>query len=664
MGRRGVLRHSPSRVAWALGLLALFCFASLAQQQADRSRQRTGAQRKETRDPFKRPPVSRPIKPTVPQSDRRVTDKVFLENADSLFRPMNSLEEKQIVKGQVKFRQAGMWMFCDSAYYFPEKNSLDAFGHVRMEQGDTLFVFADRLYYDGDSRHARLRCGPSQRDVILRNRNVTLTTDSFDYNLIDERGWYDCGGKLQDEVNTLTSMIGEYFPSTKDARFFRDVELVNSKDGFKLLSDTLYYNTGTHIAKIVSRTEIQGRNDTILTSGGTYNTATDKAELTTRSTILHRDSNNNVTTLEGDSIIYDRATRRSYAYKFKNNRGQPMVLTDTARKSILIGGFGLYNDSTREALATDYPLLVEFSRPDTLFLRADTILTFVKKGLAPVTKPSLPMDSPAAAATAGPTGSTDAVDSAATSSDSVQAASTTKPLPADSIMKEYHVAKAFRRARFFNKEVQGVADSIEFVELDSMLYMFRKPVVWSGERQVAGNRIDVHLNDSTADWALLPSYGMMVEHVEEDFYNQLAGKRLLAFFEGQDLKRLEVEGNVETIFLPQEKDSTYSRLVKAESSYLTIDMDGRDLSRLKMWPEVNGTVTPLFLVKKKEDKELMRFKWLGNIRPRREWMGGVLRWADDLGEIPDEMERYFREPPIFPDEAPAPSMPGGADDMM
>jgi hypothetical protein len=231
-------------------------------------------------------------------------------------------------------------------------------------------------------------------------------------------------------------------------------------------------------------------------------------------------------------------------------------------------------------------------------------------------------------------------------------------------MKEYHVAKAFRRARFFNKEVQGVADSIEFVELDSMLYMFRKPVVWSGERQVAGNRIDVHLNDSTADWALLPSYGMMVEHVEEDFYNQLAGKRLLAFFEGQDLKRLEVEGNVETIFLPQEKDSTYSRLVKAESSYLTIDMDGRDLSRLKMWPEVNGTVTPLFLVKKKEDKELMRFKWLGNIRPRREWMGGVLRWADDLGEIPDEMERYFREPPIFPDEAPAPSMPGGADDMM
>ena len=62
-----------------------------------------------------------------------------------------------------------------------------------------------------------------------------------------------------------------------------------------------------------------------------------------------------------------------------------------------------------------------------------------------------------------------------------------------------------------------MADSIVFVERDSMMYMFRKPIVWSGERQVTGNRIDVHFNDSTADWALLPESGMMSEYVGRRF---------------------------------------------------------------------------------------------------------------------------------------------------
>lgn len=104
-------------------------------------------QRKKTekKESFTRPAPTQPIKPTIPDANRYQEDKVFLENADSLFRPPLDNEEKQIVKGTVVFRQGGMWMYCDSAYYFPERNSLDAFGHVEMRQGDTLFVYADKL---------------------------------------------------------------------------------------------------------------------------------------------------------------------------------------------------------------------------------------------------------------------------------------------------------------------------------------------------------------------------------------------------------------------------------------------------------------------------------------------------------------------------------------
>ena len=89
-----------------------------------------------------------------------------------------------------------MWMFCDSAWYYPEKNSLDAYGHVEMRQGDTLFVYADKLFYDGIARHAVLTDGPSRQNVELRNRTVNLVTDSLDYDLNSEIGWYTTGGRL------------------------------------------------------------------------------------------------------------------------------------------------------------------------------------------------------------------------------------------------------------------------------------------------------------------------------------------------------------------------------------------------------------------------------------------------------------------------------------
>ena len=667
------------------------------------------SQKKKTQAPkevYTRPKPTRPIHPEIPSANRYRQDKVFLEQADSLYRRATDAEEHQIVKGNVKFRQGGMWMFCDSAYYFPELNSLDAFGHVKMQQGDTLFVYADKLFYNGDERRARLRCGPSERSVRLINRDVTLTTDSLDYDLAMELGWYAYGGRIDDKVNVLTSIYGQYSPSTKEAEFYHDVVLVNNRDGYKMLTDTLLYNTATHIARIVSPTKIVGENDTILTSSGTYNTAIDEAILNSRSTILHRDSNNNVVTLEGDSIIYDKATRISRAYSFGDSKKipAPVVLTDTANKTTLIGGFAMYNDSTKEALSTDYPLLMEYSRPDTLFLRADTILTFLESRMVfppavldsvrhlndslkvwsdSVRKECLRLDSINQSRLDSLGGvrmdsvqlvGADSIENSSKRLEGAGGGAEEHSLPPgregdpnsphpegapapererkpweydevkpDSLLmipKDFHVAQAFHRARFFNQDLQGVADSMVFIEFDSILYLYVKPVVWSGERQVTGNEIMVHFNDSTPDWALLPDYGMMSEWVEEDFYNQLAGDEMKAWFENKDLRRLDVDGSVQTIFLPQDNDSTYSRLVNANGGHLTMDVADRKLEHLKLWPDVDGSVTPLFMVKNNQ-KYLPGFEWLDAIRPQRAWYGDRLHWADDLGEISDELEEYF-----------------------
>ena len=476
----------------------------------------------------------------------------------------------------------------------------------------------------------------------------------------------------------------------------------------------------------------------------------------------------NVVSLEGDSIIYDKATRLSRAYMFRDpaKNPQPMVLTDTARKMTLIGGYGEYDDSLRRAFSTEYPLLMEYSRQDTLFLRADTILTSIrveyvwpdslnnkwsaetrarlqgysspmemaedmkiemlrvpsgfpkpgqvpalagfskdffklledlKKGQTQVSKPqiSAPVstdggklikessdltvlpDIHGKSDKSGKNGhsdpddqenqiklspvremvATEIVDSIPgnDSIDTLASGPRLDKLGRDSaymVPKDYHVAKAIGRARFFRQDMQGVADTMIYQEYDSMLYMIRKPIVWSDSKQVYGDKINVHFNDSTVDRADLPEKGFLAEYLDEDFYNQLSGKKMTAYFSNDELEKLEVEGNVETIFLPMEKDSTYNKMVSVESSFLTIDMKARTLDKLKFWPETTGSIYPLFLVKPSQ-QYLQGFKWFEPLRPKREWYGDRWKWIDELGEVPEELDNYFK------DDTPASKMKTG-----
>ena len=84
-------------------------------------------------------------------------------------------------------------------------------------------------------------------------------------------------------------------------------------------------------------------------------------------------------------------------------------------------------------------------------------------------------------------------------------------------------------------------------------------------------------------------------------------------------------------------------MVTVESSFLTIDMKDRTLDKLKFWPETNGSVYPLFLVKKAQ-QYLPSFRWHEALRPKRQWYGNGWKWMDELGEVPEELEKYFNQP--------------------
>jgi len=526
------------------------------------------------------------IAPQIPKADRSNSDNVFLEHADVLHKQTS--DSFMVLTGNVEFRKGGMLMYCDSAHFYSETESFDAFGNVRMEQGDTLFVYADTMKYRSLSQLGFLWGEP----VRMINKDVTLKTDEFIYDFQAEYGYYEIGGTLIDKKNVLVSREGTYVPATKEASFFIDVRLnsINEKnDSMVIYTDTLYYNTDTHIAELFSPSEVINKRDTIFTTHGVYDTNTEVAELYDRSLVRMGRG----TTLEGDTLFYDKAAGYGWA------RGN-MQIVDEIRQSTLSGHYGYYDQIIDSAYVTGRALAKEYSQGDTLYLHGREIFSTAKFDTIRI------------------------------------AADTLTGEPEKVMFDTCHVIRSFPRVRFYRSDMQGVCDTMRFEEKDSTIYMVRNPILWSGERQIFGNVINIHLNDSTIERAWLPQFGFSAEMIEDGYFNQLSGKEMIAQFVNGDMRHLDVNGNVEAIMFPMENDSTYNKVISLQSSFLSADFENRQLLRMKTWPETTGAVTPLYLAKRSLFF-LANFKWFTGIRPTS---------PEDVFIVPPAMEELMGGAPL------------------
>ena len=80
------------------------------------------------------------------QKSQKKKTKVDLLHADEGRADKMARPDVQVLIGSVKLRHDSMYMYCDSALIYENTNSVEAFNNVRMEQGDTLFIYGDYLY--------------------------------------------------------------------------------------------------------------------------------------------------------------------------------------------------------------------------------------------------------------------------------------------------------------------------------------------------------------------------------------------------------------------------------------------------------------------------------------------------------------------------------------
>ena len=481
---------------------------------------------------------------------------VYLERAENLSFDQERIADAQILRGNVAFRHEEARMYCDSAYFYENSNSLDAFGHVRFEQGDTLQGFGDKLFYDGNTKLARLR----QHVRLIHGRadeNPTvLTTDSLNYDRAAGVAWYFSGGEVQDSLNTLVSVRGNYRPKTKQAIFSQDVRLTNPK--FVLTSDTMLYNTETKVTDIVSPTLIVYENETdIHTSLGWYNTDSERSMLLDRSVVHHIEGR----MMTGDTIYYDKKIG------FGEVLGD-MLMSDSTHHITLTGEYGQMWEENSRGYATDSALMIDWSDTAHMaYIHADTLFT--------------------------------------------EELHYTDSARQDSV---YRRARAHYGVRVYRDDMQMTCDSMVYLGSDSTMHLYIKPICWSENQQIAADSIVAFIVNGAVEHAIGNGSALCVMQDTLDYFNQMSGKQVTVYLEEGEVKTVDTDGNALTIYYVKESDGTYTGMNTTESSFIRMYVENQKMHHMRFTKETTGVLYPLDQIPDGADR-LALFFWEENTRP-------------------------------------------------
>lgn len=555
-------------------------------------------------------------------------DRIYLDHADNLsydqYGPQAGL---QVVRGNVKFLHKGSVLTCDSAYFNQQAEHFEAFGHVFMQQGDTLTLRADYADYDGGVGREMLHASRNVELVHKKNGRTVLTTDSLVYDRLYDFAYYLNNGKITDKGTELTSEWGEYHLDTRQATFVYTVRL-KGKD-FDLATDTLmydantsmahslgpavvhsdnmtittkdlYFNSKTNWAHMLGPSKVVGKDMTIDTEDGEYNTKTEDAKFHGPSTIVNKGTT--ITTTQGEYntkteltkltsrstvVNADRTIIADTLYSNEKTGYQEgfgnVEYYDKKNKNELYCGVFRYNKIEGHGYATArptdkdrdrLPLMKDYSQQDTAYVHADS-LRFE-----------------------------------------------TFNIDTDSVWRQVH---AYPHARLYRSDMQAIADSIAGNSRDSVIVLYRDPVIWHGMQQLVGDEIHAFMRDSTIDRAHVVGNAMSIEKLQKtaeelsnskakDRYNQIASKEMWAYFENRKMKRSEAISNVLVDYFPiDDKDSTVIGMVYCETDTMRMYMNDGQLE--KIWTAGNrGVMYPLNQVPAGKDR-LPNFAWYEDIRP-------------------------------------------------
>lgn len=440
-------------------------------------------------------------------ADRFTVDKTTPKGASKL-------------KGDVQLKHEDATMYCDSAFLYDKDNSLDAYGHVRIVEGDSLDLTGDSLFYDGNTGIARIR-----GMVRIDNGASILTTRFLDYDRGTEVGYYYGGGEIDSKKEKvhLTSDIGYYYSRSKIFHYKRNVVMTHTD--YKIETDTMHYAPDLEKTWFFGPTNITSEDRQIYCEYGWFDQLKDKAQFIGNAEIITESQ-----IMRADTIDFDDKEKIGIS---RSN----VVLIDTAEKFEIEGEFARYEEKDSTSFVTENLLLKQDMEGDTFFLTADTLYSF------PDTN-------------------------------------------GKRVLKTYH------HVRFYKSDMQGACDSLLYLTKDSVIHMFRDPILWSDENQITADSIRMTLKGGVIHRMYMDQNAFIISKEDSLLYNQIKGRNMIGYFKDEELRKVDVFQDGETVYYPREEDSTLIGVNKTECMNMTIRIDSNQIEKITFFEKPVAKLTP------------------------------------------------------------------------
>ena len=292
-------------------------------------------------------------------------------DGDSLVRLLSASSAETIergteirkVIGPAVFLHNDTYLKCDTAFWYVDREYIDAIGRVSIEQENTILT-SDKMHYIIKRDLAQFR-----GDLVeLKDKDGNLLRTTYlDYNTKDSVGIFRTGGSMKDkDGNIIESVSGEY-----DAK----AELFNFRGSVNMFTDSVFIRTSwLDYHADIDKAEFGGlvyawKDENMLTSReGWYDRPADLFFFTKNVHILTENQ-------EGwcDTLYFSRLNSTGEMYG-------NVQITDEANAVSAVSGKLEFVNSPRTVTLTRQPaVIMEMNQEgvlDTLYFGADTLIYY------------------------------------------------------------------------------------------------------------------------------------------------------------------------------------------------------------------------------------------------------------------------------------------------
>lgn len=259
--------------------------------------------------------------------------------------------------GNVIMNHEGAILTCQQALYYKKENFFKAIGNVLLKQGDTITQTSDYVDYDGNLKQAL-----SWGNVVLKDPTMILTSDTLQFDRLNQKLYYKSYATIKDQTNTLRSKYGNYYLENKKFTATTQVNVLNPEHNLQSTNLDYYTDTGlTYFYGATTITNSKNKNR-IYSEKGFYNTKTDISHFVKNAKLFLKER-----TIQGDSLYYDK--NRGFASATNN-----IIVKDTLENFLTKGNYAELFELKDSLFIIKKAVAITIIDKDSMFVHGDTLL--------------------------------------------------------------------------------------------------------------------------------------------------------------------------------------------------------------------------------------------------------------------------------------------------